>query len=53
MEKDKRKIVDKETKKETNPEENAVRSDEAKYGVTVGMEVYKPIPRFHGNCKNC
>lgn len=23
------------------------------FGVTVGMGVYKPIPRFRGNCKNC
>lgn len=27
--------------------------EEIPHGVTVGMGVYKPIPRFRGGCPNC
>ncbi|WP_302821610.1 hypothetical protein [Parabacteroides goldsteinii] len=54
MEKDRQKIEVEETKKEAGKlETNAVQPDESVYGVTVGMGIYKPIPRFRGNCKNC
>lgn len=26
---------------------------ETPQGVTVGMGVYKPVPRFNNGCKNC
>ncbi len=54
MGKNEQKIVENKTKEEVKQDNvNTVQSDEPKYGVTVGMNVYKPIPRFHGNCKNC
>lgn len=45
----------KSKQKEVKPEavEEVRAMEETPQGVTVGMGVYKPIPRFRGNCKNC
>lgn len=32
---------------------NAGAEETTPQGVTVGMGVYKPIPRFNGHCPNC
>lgn len=42
-------------RKDMNPEtENEVKADEEiPQGVTVGMGIYKPVPRFSNGCKNC
>lgn len=39
--------------KQVNAEATEVAADDTPQGVTVGMGVYKPIPRFNGNCPNC
>lgn len=36
-----------------NADATKVAADETSQGVTVGMGVYKPIPRFNNGCKNC
>lgn len=41
----------KEVKPDVDTEVKTV--EETPQGVTVGKGVYKPIPRFRGNCKNC
>lgn len=44
----------KDKQKEIKPEAEEVKVvEEAPQGVTVGMGVYKPIPRFRGGCPNC
>lgn len=44
----------KDKQKEIKPEAEVVKAvEEAPQGVTVGMGVYKPIPRFRNGCKNC
>lgn len=54
MGKDKQKSVEPETKEEAKQETSeTVRQETEVFGITVGMSVYKPIPRFRGNCKNC
>lgn len=47
MEKTKQKKV----KPKTEVEVKTVK--ETPQGVTVGTGIYKPIPRFRGNCNNC
>lgn len=49
MEKDKRK----EIKPEPELELEVAAVEETPQGVTVGLGVYKPIPRFRGGCSNC
>lgn len=40
--------------KEVKPEAEEVKAaEETPQGMTVGMGVYKPIPRFRGGCPNC
>lgn len=44
----------KDKQKEVKPEAEEVKAvEEIPQGVTVGMGVYKPIPRFRGGCNNC
>lgn len=44
----------KDKQKEVTPEAVEVKVvEEIPQGVTVGMGVYKPIPRFRGGCPNC
>lgn len=43
----------KDKQKEVKPETEVKAVEEIPQGVTVGTGVYKPIPRFRGNCKNC
>ena len=44
----------KDKQKEVNPETEEVKVvEDIPQGVTVGMGVYKPIPRFRGGCPNC
>lgn len=47
MGKDKQNEVNPEVETEVKPVE------ETPQGVTVGMGVYKPVPRFSNGCKNC
>lgn len=35
------------------PKDEVKQEEQTAYGVTIGMGVYKPIPRFRSNCKNC
>lgn len=43
----------KDKQKEVKPETEVKNVEEAPQGVTVGMGVYKPIPRFRSGCNNC
>lgn len=44
----------KDEQKEIKPEAEEVKvMEETPQGVTVGMGVYKPIPRFQSGCPNC
>lgn len=44
----------KDKRNEVKPEaEDAKTVDETPQGVTVGMGVYKPLPRFRSGCNNC
>lgn len=44
----------KDKQKAVKPEAGDVKAaEETPHGVTVGMGVYKPIPRFRGGCPNC
>lgn len=43
----------KDKQKQVNPEPEAKAVEATPQGVTVGMGVYKPIPRFRGGCPNC
>jgi hypothetical protein len=43
----------KDKQKEVKPETEVKAVEETPQGVTVGMGVYKPIPRFRGGCPNC
>lgn len=43
----------KDKPKEIKSETEVKAVEETPQGVTVGMDVYKPIPRFRGGCNNC
>lgn len=43
----------KDKQKEVEPEAEVKAAEETPQGVTVGMGVYKPIPRFRSGCNNC
>lgn len=43
----------KDKQKEVTPEAEVHAVEEVPQGVTVGMGVYKPIPRFRSGCPNC
>lgn len=40
-------------KTDTRQEVGTSKENETLQGVTVGMGIYKPIPKFKGYCKNC
>lgn len=44
----------KDKQKEVKPENEVVKAvEKTPQGVTIGMGVYKPIPRFRSGCNNC
>ncbi len=43
----------KDKQKEIKLEAEVKNVEETSQGVTVGMGVYKPIPRFRSGCNNC
>lgn len=43
----------KDKPKEIKPKTEVSNVETVPQGVTVGMGVYKPIPRFRGGCPNC
>lgn len=43
----------KDKQKEVKPEAEVNVAEETPQGVTIGMGVYKPIPRFRSGCNNC
>ena len=43
----------KDKQKELRPEAEVKAAEETPQGMTVGMGVYKPLPRFRGGCPNC
>lgn len=43
----------KDKQKEIKLEAKVKNVEETSQGVTVGMGVYKPIPRFRSGCNNC
>lgn len=46
--------MEKDKQKEVKPEAEETKAvEETPQGVTIGMGVYKPIPRFKGGCNKC